>query len=58
MLHVAVQLEAPAVEQASQEEVTRYFQRYFANSKIDVYWGSTRQFVSELDARWQERNDG
>lgn len=53
-LHVAVQIEAPRVDEAAQKEVIRYFQRYFSNSRIDLYWGSAHQFVSDLHARWQE----
>jgi len=56
MLHVAVQLETPMVDNAKQEEVTSYFQKYFAKSRIDVYWGTTQQFVAELHAHWQECN--
>ncbi len=55
MLHVAVQLDATA-NPAAQQEVTRYFQKYFANSKIDVYWGSTHQFVADLHGRWVEQD--
>lgn len=54
MLHVAVQIESSIVDHAKQEEVTRYFQKYFSKSKIDVYWGSAQQFVADLYARWQE----
>jgi hypothetical protein len=54
MLHVAVQIESEVADQEKLEEVTRYFQKYFSNSKIDVYWGSTQQFVADLHARWQE----
>jgi hypothetical protein len=54
MLHVAVQIESSGVDEAKVEEVTRYFQKYFAHSKIDVYWGSAQQFVDDLHARWQE----
>ena len=54
MLHVAVQIESSVADRAKLEEVTRYFQKYFANSKIDVYWGNTEQFVADLHARWQE----
>ena len=54
MLHVAVQLESSIVDNAKQEEVTRYFQKYFSKSKIDVYWGTTQQFIADLHARWQE----
>jgi hypothetical protein len=58
MLHVAVQIEAAAVDEARQQEVIRYFQKYFANSLIDVYWGTTHQFVADLHARWQAYNGG
>jgi hypothetical protein len=53
MLHVAVQVEASQVDEAKQTEVSRYFQKYFGDSRIDVYWGSTQQFVADLHARWQ-----
>ena len=58
MLHVAVQIESSGVDEAKVEEVTRYFQKYFAHSKIDVYWGSAQQFVDDLHARWQEYTHG
>ncbi len=54
MPHVAVQLEGTVANQAEQKEVVRFFQKYFSDSKIDVYWGSTQQFVADLYARWQE----
>jgi hypothetical protein len=31
-----------------------YLQRYMQEFKVDVYWGSTQQFVNELSKRWQE----
>jgi len=58
MLHVAVQIEATEVGEAKHKEVIRYFQRYFANSQIDVYWGHPHQFVADLHARWQEYLNG
>jgi hypothetical protein len=51
-LHVAVQIESAGSDANQQEEVTRYFQRYFHNSSIDVYWGTTEQFVADLHNRW------
>jgi hypothetical protein len=54
MLHVTVQIEAAEVDEAKKQEVIRYFQKYFGESRIDVYWGSTQQFVADLHARWQE----
>ena len=57
-LHVAVQVDARADERGTSEEVERYLSAYFGDSQIDVYWGSTRQFVAELSARFRERRDG
>ena len=56
-LNVAVQIEIKAEEEANevrQKEVIDYFQRYFHGSNIDVYWGSTQQFVNDLHDRWME----
>ena len=36
-----------------EQEVIHYFQKYFANARIDVYWGSSQQFVADLYSRWQ-----
>jgi hypothetical protein len=58
MLHVAVQIETSEVDEAKHREVIRYFQKYFGNSQIDVYWGSAHQFVADLHARWQEYLNG
>jgi hypothetical protein len=55
MLHVAVQLEADPGDMAKETEVREYLQRYFSKSQIDVYWGSTQQFIADLHVRWQER---
>ena len=56
--HVAVQIESDARDGDRQEDVQRYFQKYFGSSQIDVYWGSTQQFVSELHSRWESFLDG
>lgn len=50
-LHVAVQVD----DRDGSEEVQRYLEAYFGESRIDVYWGSTQQFVADLHARWRER---
>ncbi len=52
-LRVAVQLDADA-GQDDAGEVRRYLESYFRHAKIDVYWGNTRQFVTELVARYKE----
>lgn len=55
--HVAVQIDESARDPASVALVRRYFQKYFGGSQIDVYWGDTRQFVTDLHARWLEFHD-
>lgn len=55
-LHVAVQVDERQAEESSYEEIKRYLEAYFGDSRIDVYWGSSRQFIAELHARWLERN--
>ncbi len=54
-LHVAVQVDARADEKGVSEEVQRYLEAYFGDSQIDVYWGSTQQFVADLHSHWRER---
>jgi hypothetical protein len=51
-LHVGVQL---ADTQATDPDKAReYLEEYFGKYKVDIYWGSPQQFVTELHARWQE----
>ncbi len=57
MLHVAVQIEDTPEDPAKQREMVQYLERYFSRSRIDVYWGSTQQFVADLHVRWQEYMD-
>jgi hypothetical protein len=55
-LRVAVQIEASPDKEEKQEEIVEYFRSYFAQAqgtRIDVYWGSARQFIEDLHARWQ-----
>jgi hypothetical protein len=57
MKHVAVQLEPSVIEPARQQEAMDNLRKYFSRSskvKIDVYWGSTHQFVADLHRRWQQ----
>jgi hypothetical protein len=54
MLHVAVQLEVSQRDEAKEKEVIDYFQKYFADARIEIYWGNTHQFMSDLWARWKE----
>ena len=54
MLHVAVQLESSQRDESKEKEVIDYFQKYFSESRIDIYWGNTLQFMSDLSERWKE----
>lgn len=53
--HVGVQLEA---SQAANLQASRdYLERYLGEFKINIYWGTPRQFITDLHARWQARAD-
>lgn len=56
--HVSVQLlPVPSDMTAEQKEnVQHYFDNYFNNLRIRVYWGACRDFVAELSRRWEEFN--
>ena len=56
--HVAVQIEPGARDPAAEDDVRRYLQHYFGGSRIDVYWGTSQQFMTELHARWLELHGG
>lgn len=50
--HVAVQLED--VSEADAEAVRSFLQQYFQRAQINVFWGSSAQFIAELRERWEE----
>jgi hypothetical protein len=50
-VHVGVQLDVDQV--ADVDRARKYLARYLDQFNIDVYWGTPRQFVSELHSRWQ-----
>lgn len=52
--HVAVQVEE--VEEAQAETVREFLENYFGDADINVYWGSTAQFVAELREQWEARS--
>jgi len=49
---VAVQLED--VGEADAAAVQDFLQKYFQHAKINVFWGSTAQFIAELREHWEE----
>jgi hypothetical protein len=54
-LHVGVQLEVE--EQYNTEKAMDYLGRYMGEFSIDIYWGTTHQFVNELHSGWLEYQD-
>lgn len=56
-LRVVVQIEDSPENDAKKRAVMQYIQNYYAKAhkaQIDVYWGTTHQFIADLYARWQE----
>ncbi len=56
--HVSVQLlPVPADMTAEQKHnVQKYFNDYFGELRIRVFWGTCREFVAELGRRWEAFN--
>ena len=50
--HVGVQLEVSSTR--DMEKARQYLQPYLGQFNIDIYWGTPRQFVSELHKRWYD----
>ena len=50
--HVGVQMEMGNSDDA--DHVMKYLQDYLGQFKVDIYWGTAQQFVSELHTLWQE----
>ncbi len=53
--NVGVQLEPEAA--SNTVGALKFLERYLASFDIDVYWGSTRQFVAELHERWSAADE-
>jgi hypothetical protein len=54
-MHVTVQLELGDAGATNTATVQTFLQEYFRDADIDVYWGSTAQFVAELREHWEGR---
>lgn len=52
-ISVAVQL-APHEDKSKNESVQKYLDKYFGNIKIKVAWGTAKEFVTELQERWEK----
>lgn len=58
--HVSVQI-APSGDRVTQEQKERaqqYLTNYYAQLRIRVYWGTARDFATELQQRWEGFQDG
>lgn len=51
-LHVGVQLEVDQSPNA--DKVIDYLRRFLGRFNIEIYWGTSQQFVRDLHARWRE----
>lgn len=57
-MHIGVQLDMSLAPNA--DKISDYLGRLLNKFKIDIYWGTPQQFVTELHSRWQaylEQND-
>ena len=46
--HVGVQVDPSETTLASAQRAKKYLERYFLGSKIDIYWGTSADFLREL----------
>ena len=53
--HVAVQLEVDQDKSGEVDAVQTFLQQYFQDADINVFWGSTAQFIAELREQWEAR---
>lgn len=51
--HVGVQLELDEADETDVAAVQTFLQHYFQEADINVFWGSTAQFMAELRAQWE-----
>ncbi len=50
--HVSVQLEVQEKEHTDVNAVQTFLQQYFQDANINVFWGTTTQFIAELREQW------
>ena len=46
--HVGVQLELTGIKESDVADVQAFLQQYLQNANINIFWGSTAQFIAEL----------
>ncbi len=52
--HVGVQLELTEVSEIDVADAQAFLQEYFQNANVNVFWGSTAQFMAELREQWED----
>ena len=54
-LHVGVQL-SPDSQLIEPEAAQEYFESYFGNDKVNIFWGETRHFFDEFRSQYRARD--
>jgi CHAT domain-containing protein len=54
--HVAAQIEPEDGQILEPERARRYLEQYFVATKVDIYWGSPLEFMTELIQNWRKEN--
>ncbi len=52
--HVAVQVDPSGSQVQDAVQAKAYLEKAFRETSIDVYWGRTEDFITDLAARWRE----
>ena len=58
-LHIAVQVDPDDDQITNPDRAREYLEAYFedfADSDVNIYWGSSEDFLCELQRRWQARS--
>ncbi len=51
--HIGVQVELDEARNISPKRARKYLEKYFGTSEITIFWGSSSDFLSELNTRWK-----
>jgi len=57
-ISVAVQLPPNCPQADKREYQQKYLSEYFSDIKVEVYWGTAKEFTNELGERWRKFNNG
>ena len=51
--HIGVQVELDETRNISIKRARKYLEEYFGNSEVTIYWGSSSDFLTELNSRFK-----